>query len=238
MRYRHGLTRWWACLTLLVLLASCASQPPPSPSPAMAEALDPVSSPEWTNDMARFAAEDLATPPPLRPIVFTGSSSIRLWTRLNVDFPGLPVLNRGFGGSQIRDAVWYADEIGIRYRPRRILLYAGDNDIDAGRSPQQVHADFAAFVDRIRRELPGTPVGFIAIKPSPARIDQLPRQREANALVQAYAARTPGVDYLDIATPMVDAGGAPRPELFVDDGLHMNHAGYAIWRRVIADSLR
>lgn len=219
---------------MLALLAACAATPAvDAPEPT----LDPVSSPEWTADMARFAAEDRADPPPDDPVVFTGSSSVRMWEGLAGDFPGVPVLNRGFGGSQVRDAVHHADQVAIRYRPRMVLLYAGDNDIDAGRTPRQVLHDFRAFVARVRRDLPGVPVAFIAIKPSPARADQLPRQQEANALVKAAADATPGIAFIDVATPMLGADGQPRPELFIEDRLHMNRAGYALWRRIVAPYL-
>lgn len=207
-------------------------------APAAAPALDPPSSPEWAKDMARFAAEDAATPPPADPVVFTGSSSVRLWQTLAADFPGVPVLNRGFGGSEVRDAVHYADQVAVRYRPRRVLIYAGDNDINAGRSPQQVQADFHAFVERIRRDLPGTPIAFLAIKPSPARIGQLARQQQANLLVAADAAGMNDVDFIDVATPMLDANGQPREELFAEDRLHMNAKGYALWRQVVAPYLK
>jgi lysophospholipase L1-like esterase len=188
--------------------------------------------------MARFAAEDAASPPPRNAYVFTGSSSVRLWDALATDFAGKPVLNRGFGGSQLRDAVHYADEIAIRYRPRMILIYSGDNDINAGRSPQQVLRDFRAFVARVRRDLPDTPIAFLAIKPSPSRADQLPQQQQANALVKAEAARLPKVEFIDVATPMLRADGQPRPELFIEDRLHMNRAGYELWRGVVAPYLR
>lgn len=228
-----------ACLPLIavLLLAAACTAPPSAIAPAMT-VLDPVSDRAWAGDMARFAAEDAATPPPAHPVVFTGSSSVRLWETLAGDFPGVPVLNRGFGGSQIRDAVWYADEVAIRYRPRRILIYAGDNDVFAGRSPQQVLADFQAFVARIHRDLPGTPIAFIAIKPSPSRAGLLEVQRDANARVEAWAARQPAVGFIDVFTPMLDADGQPREDLFVGDGLHMNPAGYALWRSIIADDLR
>lgn len=219
-----------------LLLAACAQTGTPGkPVPV---GLDPVSSPEWARDMARFAEDDAARPPPAQPVVFTGSSSVRLWKTLATDFPGVPVLNRGFGGSQVRDAAWYADEVAIRYQPRRILVYAGDNDINAGRTPAQVLADFQAFVARVHRDLPGTPVGYLAIKPSPSRASQLPAQQEANALVRAWADRTAGVDYVDVATPMLDARGQPREELFIEDRLHMNDAGYALWRDVVAPWVR
>lgn len=225
-----------ALLAALPLLAGCTAMPAVD-VPATA-ALDPVSSPEWARDMARFAAEDAATPPPAHPVVFTGSSSVRLWATLSGDFPGVPVLNRGFGGSHVRDAVWYADEVAVRYRPRRILIYAGDNDVFDGRTPRQVLSDFQAFVARVHRDLPRTPVAFIAIKPSPSRTHLLAAQREANALVQAYAEREPHVDYIDVFTPMLDAHGQPRAELFVDDRLHLNAAGYALWRGIIAPYMR
>lgn len=230
---------------LLALVLGCTTSPAPPHAPASdhrdaaahGTAPDPVSSPEWTTDMARFAAEDAANPPPIHPYVFTGSSSVRMWQTLAQDFPGVPVLNRGFGGSQVRDAVHYADEVAVRYTPRKVLVYAGDNDINAGRSPEQVLADFRALVARIHRDLPGTPVAFLAIKPSPSRADQLPRQQQANALVKADADRLPDVEFIDVATPMLGADGQPRPELFLADRLHMNRAGYALWREVVAPYL-
>lgn len=232
--------RFFLVLLVASLLATGCASPADvgrSEAPAAA-ALDPVSSPEWTADMTRFAEQDAANPPPAAPVVFTGSSSIRLWTTLAEDFPDLPVLNRGFGGSQVRDSVWYADQVAIRYQPRRIVLYAGDNDINAGRTPQQVSSDFRAFVARIRRDLPKVPIVVLSIKPSLARLAQLPRQREANALLKADAAALPGVTFVDIATPMLDADGKPRAELFGEDGLHMNRQGYDVWRSVVAPYLR
>jgi lysophospholipase L1-like esterase len=225
----------------LLLMAGCAAVQAPDDRPdaaATAEAVDPPSSPDWATDIARFAAEDAASPPPRDAYVFTGSSSVRLWDALAADFAGKPVLNRGFGGSQLRDAVHYADEIAIRYRPRMILIYSGDNDINAGRSPQQVLHDFRAFVARVRRELPDTPIAFLAIKPSPSRADQLQRQQQANALVKAEAARLHEVEFIDVASPMLGADGQPRPELFIEDRLHMNRAGYELWRGVVAPYLR
>jgi lysophospholipase L1-like esterase len=224
------------CRLALVAVVGCSSSL--VPNGARAPALDPVSSQEWKRDMARFAAEDAASPPPARPVVFTGSSSIRMWSTLAEDFSGLPVLNRGFGGSQVRDAVWYAREVAIRYRPRMVVLYAGDNDLNAGRSPEQVLADFRAFVGRVRRDLPEVPIVYISIKPSPSRAHLLPRMRAANALVRAEAARRDGVEFVDVFTPMMGSDGQPRPELFLEDRLHMSRTGYELWRAIIAPVLR
>lgn len=198
---------------------------------------DPVSSPHWVDDLARFAELDARLAPPIGPIVFTGSSSIRLWTSLEADFPAEPVLNRGFGGSQIRDATWVSDELVVRYRPRQVVIYAGDNDIDAGRTPEQVLADFHGFVSRIRRDLPDVPIAWIAIKPSLARAAQIDEQRDANALVREAASKLQQVDFIDVFMPMLDENGNPRPELFIDDGLHLSPAGYALWRQIIAPFL-
>ncbi len=218
---------------LLVLVSgACVS------SPESAEYRpDPVSSAEWASEMARFAELDSATPPPAHPIVFTGSSSIRLWSSLAADFPAQPVLNRGFGGSQIRDATWFADELVVRYRPHQVVVYAGDNDIDAGRTPEQVLADFHGFVARVRRDLPDVPIAWIAIKPSLARISQIDAQRRANALVEDAAAEMDKVAFVDVFTPMLDDNGNPRPKLFIDDGLHLSPSGYALWRQILAPFL-
>lgn len=236
-----GAARAFALAAVLALasVAGCAAPGPGSAAAAAAAGYrpDPVSSTAWREDMARFAAEDAARPPPPRPVVFTGSSSVRLWETLAADFPGVPVLNRGFGGSHVRDSTWYADQVAVRYRPRQVVIYAGDNDIHDGRSPAQVLADVQGFVARLRRDLPGVPVAYIAIKPSPSRAWLVPLQRAANERVRDWARTVDGVAYVDVFTPMLDAGGRPREDLFVADRLHLNAAGYALWRPLVAAAL-
>ncbi len=222
-----------ALLAVLLALTGCAS----GGRDAATGPLDPVSSPEWAADMAAFAAQDAAHPPPERPVVFTGSSSVRMWTTLAADFPEVPVLNRGFGGSHARDAAWYVEEVALRYRPRQVVLYAGDNDTADGRSAAQVLADTRAFVARIHAAQPGTPVALLGIKPSPARVHLLPVQRDTNDALRRWAATQRNVAYIDVFTPMLDAAGQPRADLFIEDRLHMNAAGYALWREIIAPYL-
>lgn len=236
MRLRIAHLTFPALIAALAFAAGCASVP--AATAPIAIAVDPVSAPEWVDDMQRFATQDAAAPSPQHPIVFTGSSSVRLWQTLNEDFPGKPVLNRGFGGSQLRDVVHYADQLAIHYRPRMIVVYAGDNDINAGRTPQQVLSDFRALVARIRRDLPKVPIVYLSIKPSPSRASQLDAQREANTLVRTEAAKWPRVEFVDVFTPMLDAEGQPRAELFVEDRLHMNAEGYALWRKIVAPYLK
>ena len=230
--------------SLVALLAACVGGPPatpeaPSPSTAGVAPRIPeqVSSPAWETDMQRFEAADAQSPPPRGGVLFIGSSSIRFWDTLAQDFPGVPVINRGFGGSELRDSTWYADRIIVPYAPRQILIYAGDNDLNAGRTPQQLRADFIAFVERVRRDLPKAKIAYISNKPSPSRAQLLPVQRAANTLIAAEAKRL-GVDYIDIFTPMLDASGQPDESLFIEDRLHMSRAGYVIWQRAIAPYLK
>ena len=220
--------------SLLTLLIACAAAPPaPQGPPRIPEQ---VSNADWEQDMQRFAALDAASPPPRHGVLFVGSSSIRLWETLAEDFPGVPVINRGFGGSELRDSTHYVDRIVIPYAPRQIVIYAGENDLQAGRTPQQVEEDFRAFVRRVRRDLPKARIAYISNKPSPSRVGLLEAQRQANALIKAEAGRL-RFDYIDVFSSMLDSNGQPREELFIEDRLHMNRAGYELWRQKVAPYL-
>ena len=187
----------------------------------------------WGKDIRAFEEADKTNPPPRNAVLFIGSSSIRMWSSLAQDFPGHRVINRGFGGSQLSDSVAFADRIAIPYQPKLVLLYAGDNDIAAGKSPEQVFGDFKAFVARIHAALPKTRIGYIAIKPCPAREKYLDSVKAANRLIQQYAASNDQLLFLDIFTPMLAADGRPRPDLCISDGLHCNAKGYELWASVI-----
>lgn len=188
---------------------------------------------QWNPAIAAFEVADRAHPPAAGSILFIGSSSIEHWKSLAADFPELKVINRGFGGSVISDSTFFADRIVAPYHARAIVMYAGDNDLQEGNSPEQVRDDFAAFVHKARAVDPGVPIAFIAIKPSVARAALLPEIRQANALVHAYAATQKSVTYLDVFTTMLGKDGGPQPDLFGDDGLHMNRKGYLLWISVI-----
>ena len=154
------------------------------------------------------------------------------------DLPGATVINRGFGGSTIHDSTRYADRIILPYHPTRIFLYAGDNDIAAGKSPRQVRDDFRAFVEKVHGALPDVPVLYLSIKPSLARWKLVDQIKEANRLISEYAKETKGVEYIDVFTPMLTAEGTPRKELFRDDGLHMNRKGYELWTSILRKRVR
>jgi lysophospholipase L1-like esterase len=198
----------------------------------------PAAQARWQSSMAAFAASDKEHQPATDGVLFVGSSTIRLWSSLAQDFRQLPVvINRGFGGSTMADCEYFSRQLVTRYRPKQVLVYAGDNDLAEGRTPQQVLDSFVHFVQSVRSELPTTRIAYISIKPSPSRVALMPRIRETNALISAYVRNLENAEYIDIFTPMLAADGSPRPELFRGDQLHMNDAGYALWQSVIASHL-
>ncbi len=206
----------WFVIVLLLLVSSGVQARPPPPQ-------------HWRAEIDTLVANDCVHPPPQHGVLFVGSSSIRMWATLARDFPGVPVINRGFGGSAIADSTYYADRIIVPYHPRLIVLYAGDNDIDEGDTPAQVLDEFEGFVACVRRSLPGVAIAYISIKPSIARAVEWPRMREANREIENWARTQRRITYVDVVTKMLGANGKPRPELFREDGLHMSRAGYAIW---------
>ena len=171
-------------------------------------------------------------------ILFVGSSSIRKWESLVKDFPEYKVINRGFGGSHLADSVVYADRIVIPYKPRAVLIYAGDNDIAAGNSAEDVFADFKEFVRKVQRALPNTCIGFISIKPCPAREKYLEEIRKTNRLVKNYSRGKRKIFFVDVFTPMLNSDETLRPELFEKDGLHPNKQCYELWASIIKQALR
>lgn len=192
---------------------------------------------KWAATIEKFTQSDASQPPVHDGVVFVGSSSIVKWTTLEKDFPGVNVINRGFGGSELADSVFFADRIVIPYRPRVVVVYAGDNDLNAGKTPAAVFADFKAFVAKVHARLPATRIVFIAVKPSPSRWKIHAAGEKTNALIAAECARDNRLRFVDVWPPMLDANGEPRRDLFVADMLHMNPAGYAIWRPLVAAQL-
>ncbi|MCB1211108.1 MAG: hypothetical protein KDK97_17425, partial [Verrucomicrobiales bacterium] len=167
-----------------------------------------------------------------------GSSSIRKWTTLAADFPGLPVINRGFGGSQMSDLLQYFDRLVTTYKPAQLVVYEGDNDLGASKSPEQVLADFKTFCAKVRAVFPDVPVHFISTKPSPKRIAIIDKQRQFNAMLVEYLATQQKMDFIDVFSLMLDESGKPVQTLFVADNLHMTPAGYAIWTAAVSKALQ
>jgi lysophospholipase L1-like esterase len=218
---------------LLVLVSRAIGAQGAAPDPA-----------RFAAEIKAFAAWDAKNAAPAGGVLFAGSSSIRLWSTA-ADFPDLPVINRGFGGSLIPDVNHFIAETVLKYAPDVVVFYAGDNDINSGRSAAQVLDDYRAFVTRVRKAKASTQIIFLAIKPSVARWKHWPIMQEANNRIRDYSAgysSGPGggpLHFVDVATPMLGPGGTmPSASLFVADGLHMTAAGYAIWTKALGPVLR
>ena len=218
-----------AITATVVLIVACAH----SSSPAQI-AVGSAGATPFATEILAFEAGDRAAPPVPGGIVFVGSSTFRMWSTLTTDFPGQHVLNRGFGGSTLPEVNRVVRRIVLPYRPHLVVLYAGDNDLAAGRTPNDVLDDYRRFVTLVRGGAPATRIAFVSIKPSPSRWALMEKMRAANLLVRNEIARDSLATYIDTFTPMLRADGRPRPELFGPDSLHMVRAGYALWREVIA----
>ena len=191
----------------------------------------------WEPAMQAFEKADKADPPKKGGVVFYGSSTVRRWD-LEKSFPGKDYVNRGFGGSTTPDAIRYLSRVVLPLEPRVIALYEGDNDIGRGETAPRVFQNFKTFVERVRARSPKTKIVFLAIKPSLARWHLINQVRAANLLIREYTYTDPRLAYVDTDEPMLGEDGEPRPELFVEDGLHMSDEGYAIWTRLTEPHLK
>jgi lysophospholipase L1-like esterase len=187
----------------------------------------------WATAIGAFEAADKTNPPPKDAVLFIGSSSILRWTDVAQAFPGHKVINRGFGGSQLADSVAFVGRIVTPYKPRLVLLYAGDNDIASGKAPETVLSDFKAFVEKVHAALPRTQIGYIAIKPCPSREKFLTQVKAANHLIREYCGTDERLLFVDVFTPMLTAEGRPRADLCVKDMLHLNAQGYELWASIL-----
>jgi lysophospholipase L1-like esterase len=183
---------------------------------------------KWEGAIAAFEKMDAIKPPPKGAVEFIGSSTIARWKTLAQDFPGQPVLNRGFGGSEIVDSTHFAPRVIFPYAPRMIILRAGGNDLWAGKSAEQVFEDFKEFTAIVHAKLPETEIVFLSLSPSIARWKQHDQEKEVNRLVEDFVHETPHLKYIETYDIPLGADGQPRPELFVSDKLHFNAEGYKL----------
>ncbi|MHC1763195.1 MAG: SGNH/GDSL hydrolase family protein [Verrucomicrobiia bacterium] len=222
------------CFSIGVCLLSVMLGSPEFSCPAFAA--DPHA--RWEPDIQAFEASDRTNPPPANAILFVGSSSIRMWASLKEDFSEFQIVQRGYGGSQMDDTVHFVDRIVTPYRPRQIVVYAGDNDIASGKSPERVACDFEVFVRRVWEKVPGARIAYIAIKPSASRWKFIDAIREANRLIARFTASNEDLAFIDVFTPMLGDDGQPREELFLADKLHLNAKGYQLWASLVRPHLR
>jgi len=209
----------------------------PGPAQVPTNSVARQDSKKWEKEIAAFEASDRTNPPPKGCIVFVGSSSIRFWSSLKQDFPGLPVVNRGFGGSELADSVNLADRIIFPYQPREVVIYAGANDLANGKSPEVVFGDFVVLYIKIHEHLPRARVVLIATAPNPSRWSNVENMRKFNALSREYC-RKHGAFFVDVFPLMLGPDGQPKPDIFREDRLHMNAKGYAIWKQALERYVR
>jgi lysophospholipase L1-like esterase len=198
----------------------------------------PVDPNRWESTIQKFEAEDQQKGHVKGGIVFIGSSSIARWTNLAEAFPHVKVVNRGFGGSELSESVKYARRVVVPHAPRVVVLYAGENDLNRGLTPASVAADFGNFTNIIRTSLPTARIIVIGLKPSLLRWKLRDAMHQTNALLRARCSADADCVYVDPWPSMIGADGTPKPEFFVEDGLHMTPAGYHAWTDMLRPHLK
>ena len=222
---------------LWCLAASVNAQQVGTPQTPAATTVEQPKKTPFESEIEAFEAADKKNPPPPGAVLFLGSSSIRLWTTLPQDFPELKVINRGFGGSEISDSVYYAPRIVLPYKPKMIVFYAGGNDINGGKTPETVLNDFKAFVDEVHKSLPKTRIVYISMNPAVSRWKKEAQFVEGNRLIEEYvrasAKKRVPLNYLDLHSKLLSSTGEARPEIYRSDGLHLNSEGYTLWTSIL-----
>ena len=193
---------------------------------------------QWDAEIAKLEAKAAKRPDLHGGVVFTGSSSIKNWKTLTKDFNGIPVINMGFGGSELADAVYYIDRLVLQYKPRVVVVYSGENDINAGVPVRRVLEDLKQFITLVQKSDANTRIIVVSLKPSPSREKHLTKVREYNSLAADYVKGVRNVEFADVFTPMLTSDGKFREELYVSDRLHMTPAGYAIWTDLLAPMVK
>lgn len=192
----------------------------------------------FENEIAAFEAADKKNGFTKNGILFTGSSSIRMWSTMEEDLKDFPTLNRGFGGSTIPEVLHFMGRYVFQHEPQVIVFYCGENDITEGASPQTVFSSFKAFVKIVEAKSPETKIVFISMKPSLARWKLWGKFREGNQLIENYIATHPNIEYMDCGISMLRRNEKVRGDIFIEDGLHMNAKGYEGWTKQIIPILK
>lgn len=185
----------------------------------------------FEKEILAYEKQDSLAMPAKGQILFIGSSSFRLWKTFAADMQGLPpAINRGFGGSTLADALYYFDRMVVKYQPKWVIMYEGDNDLTKGKTPQAIAAEYDEFKIRLSKQVPGAKLVFVAARPSLARTALVDKQKELNALIK------PKGDYfIDMHSPFFTADGSLMTDIFVADKLHLNEKGYIIFANQIQD---
>ena len=202
-------------LSSLSLIAVAIAQTPPSES-------------RFEKAVLAYEATDRTEPPPHGAILLAGDSQFFRWKTLHEDLPGYTVVNRGIDSFQFSDLLQYTDRLVLPHRPRLIILHVGGNDVHNGKTPERLLADFKTFVAKVRASLPAVPIAFSSITPGPGRWEEADRRKAANKTLKEYIATQPGLHFIDLWDAMLTPDGKPREDIWVEDRVHPNHAGYLL----------
>lgn len=165
-------------------------------------------------------------------VVFTGSSSVRMWKNLQEQFPDVAIINSAFGGSRADQLLMHLDKSILRFEPSKVFIYEGDNDINSGQDISDIMKNLDALVTKIQAKYPNTIVNLIAAKPSPSRWDKKVSYVALNDLIRQYATTHDKVNIVNVWDIMLDDTGKPRADIFIEDNLHMNEKGYELWKEI------
>ena len=191
----------------------------------------------FIDEINEFKRLDKKNLPEKGRILFTGSSSIRFWNSLEKDMKPLKVLNRGFGGAHISHVIHHFDDIVRPYSPKAIVFFCGTNDLTALKTPEETLNDFKKFLNLVKNEFGTIKVYMIGIKPSVDRLYLDEEERVFNNSVSFLAKEDPYLEYINVWDLMLNEDGTRMPDLYVEDGLHMNPKGYEIWTQLVRESL-
>jgi lysophospholipase L1-like esterase len=193
------------------------------------------SKPAFWQDIQNFRKQDSVQPPPAHPILFVGSSSFTRWTDVQNYFPGYTILNRGFGGSTLADVLRYEEDVIFKYGPKQIVIYCGENDVASSDTikAQTVIDRFQNLFSEIRAVYPNVPVVFVSLKPSPSRWHLREKAIAVNNSIENFLKNQKNAAFVSVWNAMLGPDGKPLHDLFVEDNLHMNAKGYAIWQKLL-----
>lgn len=193
----------------------------------------------FAGDIRKFKTLDSINPPAKNSILFIGSSSFTMWTDVQDYFPGFPIINRGFGGSCLTDLIRYTDDIVVPYHPKQVVIYCGENDFASSDTvtPAMVNQRFGQLFGMIRAKIPEAKITYVSIKPSPSRSHLKDKVIESNKYIRKYLKKQANSSYVDVWNKMLGSDKQPMKEIFLEDQLHMNPSGYAIWQKAIVKHL-
>jgi lysophospholipase L1-like esterase len=218
---------------LMAAMSACNNNSPTQQASVLMRSKQADHLDRFESEIQAFEATDRQKMPSAGGVLFIGSSSIRLWEGIHEDFKGIKVINRGFGGSTIPEVQYFADRIVWKYKPRVIVFYCGENDLNGGEHPAQVFQNFKKLIADKQRKLPEAKFIVISAKPSPARWKQWKNFQLLNTMLEQFAASRPEFAFVDVGPLMLTENGQPDAQLFQEDKLHMNKQGYAKWVNIL-----